>query len=85
MVIRMKTTVELNDALLAAAKELARREGVTLRAILEAALRHELDRRGRRQPFTLRAASFTGRGLRDEFSDAEWSRVREAAYQGRGG
>ena len=43
----MKTTVELPDALLIAAKKRAAEEGTTLRRILERSLRREL---GRREP-----------------------------------
>jgi len=84
MVTHMKTTVEINDALLDEAKRVARRDGVSLRAVLESALRHELDRRTRRSAFTLRDAAFEGQGLREEFVDADWIRLRDAAYEGRG-
>jgi len=43
---RMKTTVELPDALLIAAKKRAAEERTTLRRILERSLRREMGRRG---------------------------------------
>lgn len=43
MVTHMKTTVELPDALLEAAKERARQEGTTLRALLTDGLRRVLE------------------------------------------
>jgi hypothetical protein len=82
----MKTTVELPDALLDEAKKIARREGTSLRDLLEAGLRAVL--KERRQPtptFELRAASFEGRGLQRPFRDDRWDEIREASYEGRGG
>lgn len=85
MVARMKTTVELSDALAEEAKAVARREKTTLRALIEAGLRQLLRDRRRKASFQLRDASFGGRGLRPEFRDGDWQRIREAAYEGRGG
>jgi hypothetical protein len=55
---RMKTTVELPDALLIAAKKRAAEDRTTLRAILERGLRREL--KERRRP----AAGAAGRRIR---------------------
>jgi hypothetical protein len=81
----MKTTVEISDALADEAKAVARREKTTLRALIETGLRQLLRERRRRVRFQLRDASFGGRGLRAEFRDGDWQRIREAAYEGRGG
>jgi hypothetical protein len=81
----MKTTVEISDTLAAEARAVARREKTTLRALIEAGLRQLLRDRRRRSRFRLRDASFSGRGLRPEFRDGDWQRIREAAYEGRGG
>jgi len=81
----MKTTVEISDALADEARSVARREKTTLRALIEAGLRQVLRDRRRRSRFRLRDASFGGRGLQPEFPDGDWQRIREAAYQGRGG
>jgi Arc/MetJ family transcription regulator len=81
----MKTTIEIADALLADAKQLAVREGVTVRALVEAGLRRVLEERRRRAPgFRLRKASFKGRGLQSELQGASFDRLRELAYEGRG-
>jgi len=85
MVTRMKTTIEISDALAKEAKAVATREKTTLRALIEAGLRQLLRERGRRQAFRLRDAAFRGRGLQPEFRDADWQRMREAAYEERGG
>lgn len=84
MVTRMKTTVELSDALLDEARRAAREDGLTLRALLEAGLRRELAERQPRREFTLREASFRGRGLQTAMREGGWERVRDAVYEGRG-
>jgi len=85
MVTRMtKTTVEINDALLEEAKQLARADGTTLRAVLEAALRRELAERPRRTRFVLRDASSGHGGMSQEFVDGGWAAIRDAIYEGRG-
>ena len=85
MVIRVKTTVEITDSLAEEAKALAARENTTLRALIEAGLRLVLAARSRRTRFRLRDASFKGQGLQPEFQDGDWHRIRDAAYEGRGG
>ena len=62
----MKTTVEINDALLAMAKDLAHRRGCTLRSVLEEGLHHVLKQDGGRHEFSLRDASVGGGWLTDE-------------------
>ncbi|MGD2115237.1 MAG: DUF2191 domain-containing protein [Acidobacteriota bacterium] len=81
----MKTTVEISDPVLAEAKEIARREGSTLRALMEEGLRLALDRRDTKRGFRLRDASAGGRGLRPELRGASWDEIRDLAYRGRGG
>ena len=85
MVTHMKTTVEIGDALCEEAKSVAVEEGTTLRELIEAGLRHEIERRRSRAAFKLSKKSFRGEGLQSEFQDGSWSRMREAAYEGRGG
>ena len=85
MVTHMKTTVEISDSLAEEAKAVAAREKTTLRALIEAGLRQVLSDRRRRVRFRLRDASFGGRGLQPEFREGDWRRIREAAYEGRGG
>jgi hypothetical protein len=81
----MKTTIEISDALLRDARRLAAQEGVTLRALVERGLHCIISDTPQRKAFKLRRASFKGDGLNDEFRDATWERVRDSAYQGRGG
>ncbi len=80
----MKTTIDLSDALLHEARDIAARKGMTLRAIVEQGLRHVIDEANRRQPFKLRQAGFGGSGLQAGFEEAPWEQVRDTIYRGRG-
>jgi Arc/MetJ family transcription regulator len=83
----MKTTIEISDALLAAAKRAASDQNTTLRTIVEVALRRYLETtQGEMQPKPrLRRCTFRGRGLQPDISEGDWSTIRERAYEGRGG
>jgi hypothetical protein len=81
----MKTTLDISDPLLREARKLAARERTTLRALVERGLRHVVTEKKRGPAFRLRKASFKGRGLRPELADAGWDRLRDLAYEGRGG
>ena len=83
----MKTTIEISDALLVAAKRAAAERGTTLRTIVEAALRRYLETTvgGAQASPRLRRCTFRGRGLQPGISESDWSRLRERAYEGRGG
>jgi hypothetical protein len=82
----MKTTIDIADPLFERARDLAEREGTTLRALVEEGLRRVLDRKGARQPFKLRDARYRGpcQGLTPEFAAGGWERIRAAVYEGRG-
>jgi hypothetical protein len=82
----MKTTIELSDAVLAAAKRLASERGLTLREVVEAALRRHLGEEDKPcAPFRLRDASFGGRGLQPGAEEGDWEAIRARVYEGRGG
>jgi hypothetical protein len=81
----MKTTIDISDPLLAAAKSIAAREGTTLRELVEAGLRLAVAERRRPGRFKLRRASVKGRGMRPELREAGWDAIRRAAYGDRGG
>jgi hypothetical protein len=80
----MKTTVEISDPLLREARELAAREGVTLRSMIERGLRGVVAETKRARRFKLRKASFKGSGLQPEMRAASWDELRNAIYKGRG-
>jgi hypothetical protein len=81
----MKTTVEISDDLFTRAKNLARKEKTTFRALTETGLRlvlagkHPAPRRRLPPLVTIR-----GGGLTDEFKDAGWEKIRDEIYRGRG-
>ncbi len=81
----MKTTIEIPNSLLEEARKLASQEGTTVRALVETGLRRVLAERKKRGTFKLRKASFNGNGLQPGVADASWERIREMAYEGRGG
>ena len=81
----MKTTVEIADSLLAAARRLAAKEGTSVRALIEEGLRKVVDKRERRGAFTLRRVTFGGDGLSADLSHDDWETIRDRAYEDRGG
>ena len=81
----MKTTVEISDSLLREVRELAAREGITLRTLVERGLYRVISDTKRGAPFKLRRASFKGKGRQAELGEASWDAVRDLAYKGRGG
>ena len=81
----MKTTIEIPDSLLAEVRRLAAREGTTVRALVEQGLRTLIADRKRSGAFRLRKASFKGNGLQPGVASASWERIRDMAYEGRGG
>jgi hypothetical protein len=80
----MKTTVEIADALLAEARQVAARERTTVRALLEDGLRRVLKDKHKGSRFRLRKASFKGHGLNPEVASGGWSQIRDRSYEGRG-
>jgi hypothetical protein len=80
----MKTTVEISDSLLHEVREVAAREGVTLRTLVERGLHRVVAETQRGAPFKLRRASFKGKGRQAELSEALWDTLRDLAYKDRG-
>jgi hypothetical protein len=81
----MKTTVEISESLFNAARRIAAEERTTLRALIEEGLTQVVERRRAPKRFKLRDATFKGgQGLNPEFADGDWSKIRDAIYEGRG-
>ncbi|MBV8506763.1 MAG: DUF2191 domain-containing protein [Alphaproteobacteria bacterium] len=80
----MKTTVEISDSLLREARELAAREGITLRTLVERGLHRVISDTKRDGPFKLRRASFKGKGRQAELGEASWDTLRDLVYKGSG-
>ena len=81
----MKTTVEIPDSLLEEAKRVAARQDTTLRVLIIEGLRRVITERKRAAAFRLRKATFRGKGLQPDVAGASWERIREMAYEKRGG
>jgi hypothetical protein len=57
-----------------------------VRELVERGLRHVVAQAKQpTEPFVLRKTSFKGKSLRPELQGASWDRLRELAYEGRGG
>jgi hypothetical protein len=76
----VKTTVDLPEALVREAQDVARAEGITLRTLVEDGLRVALERRRSGSVFRLPDASVDGNGLSPEFRDTGWDKLRAAIY-----
>ena len=76
----MKTTVNIPDSLLKAAKKLAAREKTTVSALIEQGLRQLFMDRKRPSEFRLRKATFKGQGLQPGVSTKTWDQTRDMAY-----
>ena len=84
MYSHMKTTVEISDALLSEVRQLARREGTTLRALVEEGLRRIMSERSARKGFELRKVAFRGEGLDPDLEGGSWEEIRRRIYEDRG-
>lgn len=81
----VKTTLDISDSLLNQARKIATRDGETLRSLVEQGLRKVVAERARKTTrFELRDASVDGEGLRPEFQNAPWEKLRELIYEGHG-
>jgi len=81
----MKTTLDISDPLFKQAKAAARREGTTVRALVERGLRLALGEKRTRTSFRLRDASVRGKGLQREAARLSWDQLRALTYEGHGG
>jgi hypothetical protein len=80
----MRTSIELSDGLLARARRLAKRRGLTLRALVEEGLRRVLGDSETSPAFRLEDVPFGEGGLVEGLSEGDWERIRDLTYDGRG-
>ncbi len=66
----MKTTIQISDPLLEAARQVAVQEKTTVRALVEEGLRKVIEERAQGRGFKLRRATFKGQGLQPEVAGA---------------
>lgn len=81
----VKTTLEISDSLFKAAKQAARRNKTTMRALVERGLRLVLEEHGRLKPFRLRDASVDGDGMHPEAAMMSFASLRAMSYGDRDG
>jgi hypothetical protein len=80
----MKTTVEIAEDLFRRSRDVARREGITLRALIEEGLRAALERRGQKSAYQWPDLSVGGQGLVAEIREGTWDLIRDRIYSGQG-
>lgn len=84
MVAHMKTTIDIADGLLARAKAQAASEATTLKNLTEEGLQLVLKERAKRKGKRIQPVTVSGGGLHPEYVDADWNKIRAAAYEGTG-
>jgi hypothetical protein len=80
----MKTTIEISDELLERSRKTAKREGTSLRALVEEGLHLVLKSRCRTRAGEVRFPVHGGSGLTEEFRGAGWERIRDEIYRDHG-
>ena len=81
----MKTTIEIADDLFERAQDVARRERITFRALTEQGLRLVLKERQAKTPqWKWNPLVVHGDGMSTEFKSADWEKIRDEVYRGRG-
>ncbi len=80
----MRTTIELPDELLEQVRRVARREGATLRRMVEEGLQRSLEARRRMMRRHLEFPSYGRSGLTTQFQGAPWNRIRDEIYREHG-
>jgi hypothetical protein len=80
MVVHMKTTVEIADALFAEARAEAERRGTSMRSLIEEGLRRLLDEAEDQDVYTLHDLSVGGNGPLPEYVAGGHDAFLEAAY-----
>jgi hypothetical protein len=79
--LRVKTTLEIPEDLLARAREAVRREGTTMRALIEEGLQAALARRSQTAPYRWPDLSVDGEGLAPGIEEGSWEPLRERIYK----
>lgn len=80
----MKVTIEIPDELREHTRRVAEREGSSLWLLVQEGLQRCLDARRKSERLQLNIPSYGGSGLTPEFEGADWNKIRDAIYSGRG-
>ena len=84
MVVCMKTTIDIPDALMERCRAVIGCDRVTFRSLVEEGLDRVLADREERKPFTLKDVPVRGGGFQPGFDESDWPRIRDAIYEGHG-
>lgn len=81
----MKTTLDIQDSLLDQVRQIAVRDGETLRSLVEQGLRKVVaERSARSRPFQLRETGVGTAGAGSAYEQLSWEEKRALMYEGRG-
>ena len=80
----MKTTIDIADDLFLRSKQVSRERGVTMRELFLEGLVYVLEKRPAVSATRVKAVTFKGKGLAQDFKHASWGAIRDAAYEGHG-
>ena len=80
----MKTTIDISDSLLRHAKQLAHKQHLTLRSLVEEGLFKVIEEREHGNKHPIEPVVFGGNGLSSEFKNASWEKLRDTIYEERG-
>ena len=81
----LKTTIDIADPLFLQAKRIASEHSMTLKEIVETALRRFFEQeKVRISSFSLRDASVGGNGVQPGVQEGDWAQIRRLLYEGRG-
>lgn len=82
---RMKTTIEISDALFEKVQELARKQKVSFRSLTEEGLRLVLEEKSAAKPKRMAPlVTFGECGLNRQTKEMDWEKIRDEIYKGRG-
>jgi hypothetical protein len=79
----MKTTIDIADGLLMKTRQVARREHVTLRHLVEEGLSTIVANHSVPRVVEVNPVIFKGEGMAPEFRQAGWPAIRDALHGGR--
>lgn len=77
----MKTTIDIADSLFHRAKQVTRRQGITLKQLVDEGLEKTLRERDAAPPARIVPVVFKGKGLHPAFSGAAWPVVRDTIHR----